>query len=101
MFLRTVCPQRSCPFRLMCRACGVLTAKIFLVSGFSLPRLTAGQVFPLGVSTEMRVRQCRQEATRAILKWSIADLLMMMFSVLHEGHKYRITYPARVPRTSG
>lgn len=49
----------------------------------------------------MRLRQCRQETVRAILKWSMADLLMMLFSALHRGQVYRITYPVRVPLTSG
>lgn len=49
----------------------------------------------------MRARQDRQDATRRSLKWSMGDRLMMMFSVVHAGQVYRITYPVRVPVTSG
>lgn len=44
-----------------------------------------------GVRTVMRVRQCRQDTSRAFLKWSRGELLTMMLSAMHEGQVNRIT----------
>lgn len=62
--------------------------------------LPVQESFP-GVRTFRRVRQCRHDATRLTLKWSRAELLTMILSAVHAGQVYRITYPVRVPLTSG